>query len=353
MKAKSTPRARLLAAILGLGLASAFTLPATLSAQEVKTIPVGAINLTIAAASSPTTPRYTSLSLPLTDGIVYRGVLSAVTSNTITVSPTITDSFGLTTPFLIRLTSGAHKGRSFVINSNSGSVLTLNNQGTPLDSLVPALNVGASGDNFVIFVGDTLNGVFGSNVQGGTSAATADQVWLWQASGQYNKYYYNTSNNRWQDTVFGSPSNSVIIRPDTGVMFMRRATTDLALQLTGEVPTSEARIVVRDYGYTEVATTLPVNNTLLGLGIHLQANWAKGANASVSDQIWIWQSGSGTYNKYYYNTTNSRWQDTVFGSPSNNTTIAAGTPVMIKKVSASGSTSSVVVSDLPSAYNIN
>jgi uncharacterized protein (TIGR02597 family) len=324
-------------------------------AQSVTTVPVGAVRISIAGAASEAVPKYTSVSLPLIDNIIYRGRIVGVGASSITVSNSVTESFNLSSPYLLKITSGQHKGRSFVISSNSGSVLNVDNQGTVLNALSPAIATGSdSGDGIVIYPADTINGVFGSAVLGAASASAADQVWIWQpASARYNKYYYNTTNSRWQDADFGSASNNVVIRPDAGVMFMRRAITALDIDLVGEVPVTETRFQIRDSGYTFVSHSFPVSNTLLGLGLHLQQGWVSASSAAQADQVWIWQPASARFNKYYYNTTNARWQDTDFGSASNSVLLNGGVPFMIKRAAESATTYSTFEAQLPNPYSIN
>jgi uncharacterized protein (TIGR02597 family) len=353
MKTSVSLRAPRLVALLALAFASLSV--STLSAQNatVSTIPVGAIQLTIPAAASAAVPKYTAINLPLADGIVYRGSISSVNSATsITVSNTVSETFGSATPYLLKLTSGAHQGRVFVINSNTGSTLTVNNDGTALDTLSPAITVGASGDKFIIYPADTLFGVFGSGVLGATTAANADQVWIWQpATAKYNKYYYNTTNSRWQEASFQTPSNTLVLRPDVGILFVRKDTTALTLTLTGEIPTTVTRVQVRDSGNTYVATALPADTNLLGLGLQDKVSWVKATAAASADQVWVWQTSTAKFNKYYYHSTNNRWQEASFQTPSNTLSIPVGTPVMIKKAAASGSTFTTLALDLPAGYS--
>jgi uncharacterized protein (TIGR02597 family) len=355
MKTSVSLRAPRLVALLAFAFASLSV--STLSAQNatVSTVPVGYMSFSLSGAVSASVPRYTAVSLPLADGIIYRGTLASVNSATsLTVTNTVTDTFTSTTPYLLKLTSGAHQGRTFVISSNTGSALTVNNDGTPLNTLSPALTVGASGDKFIIYPADTLSGVFGSSTLGSTSAANADQVWVWQpSSARYNKYYYNTTNSRWQESVFQTPSNTLVLRPDAGILFLRRGLTALTIEATGEVPTTETRVQVRDSGSTYVATSLPADTNLVNLGLQNKASWVKGTSAAASDQVWVWQTSSARFNKYYYNTTNNRWQETVFQTASSTLPIPAGTPVFLKKAAASGSTFTTIALDLPPAYNIN
>jgi uncharacterized protein (TIGR02597 family) len=351
MKTSVSLRAPRLVAILALAFATLSV--SNLSAQTtVKTIPVGVVNLTIGAAPSPSVPNFVALSLPLVDGIVFKGTISAVGASTITVSNTVAQTFNATNPYLLRITSGSHAGRSFVILSNVGNVLTVDTEGTPLNALSPALNLGASGDSFQIAVADTIAGVFGTQTLGSANPNNADQVWLWASgAGTFVKFFYNSGTSQWED-LDNEPAGSTVIRPDSGIFFVRRGLTPLTLSLTGEVPTTDIRVRVKESGFSFASGALPVDTTLLGTGLHNQAAWVKGATAAASDQVWVWASGSGSFVRFYYSTAANGWLD-LDDESADATVIASGTPVFIKKAAVSGSNLVTTVFPLPASYNIN
>ncbi len=324
------------------------TIAPTFAAQEAVTDPIGVMNLTIPAAPNASSPSYSLLNIPLSDAAIYSGTLAAVGASTLTVNGTVTETFNAANPYFIKLVSGARAGRTFLITSNTGGNLTVDTQGSTLNALSPALATGATGDRYKIFAADTLLTVFGNQTLGSTTAANADQVWIWSpAAGVYNKYFYHTGNAQWQDTAFNLPSNSVVIRPDSGVMFVRKAISALTLQIPGFVPTTQTLLQIRDSGFTVVSPGFPIDTTILGLGLHTQAQWIKSTAAATADQLWVWVPASGTYNKYYYHSGNSRWQDTMFGLPANTTVVPAGTSLMIKKAAASGAGYSTYAANLP------
>ncbi|MDF3057004.1 MAG: hypothetical protein K0R17_1219 [Rariglobus sp.] len=343
MSASQSIRSGLIAALstlLGMSLAL------SASAQSVATVPVGAITLTIGAASSASSPKYTYLNLPLLNDATYTSKVSAVSSNTITLSVGVSGTYNSTNPHLLRIDTGSNKGTYFTISSNSGSQLTVVNSGMDLSQVIPI--TGSEGPAVSIIPADTLNSFFGNLVLGGSSASAADQVWVWlPATGQYAKYYYNTLNSRWQEITFQTPSNNTVLRPDSGIVYMRRATQSLDITMTGVVPATQVRPHVRASGYTLASGGFPVNQTLLNMGLHTNVEWIKGTSASATDQVWVWQAGSGQYAKYYYNSNNSRWQEVVFNTNSNSVSIPSGTAFFIKRASATGSSNSLMSIEAP------
>jgi uncharacterized protein (TIGR02597 family) len=313
--------------------------PLSMRAQSVTTTPVGVMTVTVSAAPSSTTPRYTSLALPLLNSPVYSGRLAAVTASGITVAQSVVETMNAANPYFIRINTGANQGLTLLIKSNNGSVLTVDNLRTgPLTSLPVPLNVGSSGDTYSIYPADTLNSLFGNLTQGGTTPSQADQIWLWQpAASGYFKYYYNVANSRWQDTDFDDPANNIVIMPDAGVMYVRRATTPVSFVITGTVPACDAVTQIRNSGYTLLASGFPVPMTLGNLGLSGNANWGKSSAFSTADQLWIWQPSAG-YSKYFYNSSTSRWEDSDFGDSADSLVINPQTPMMIKRFST-GSTS--------------
>lgn len=303
------------------------------SAQSVTTVPVGAVTVTANAAPSASTPRYTSLALPLLNEPAHVGRLSAVGSNTITVDQSVAEVINSSNPYFIRVTSGANVGLTLLISSNSGSTLTIDNSRVgALTSLPSSLSVGTSGDTFTIYPADTLLSMFGNAVQGGATANLADQVWLWQpAAGTYAKFYYSTANSRWQDTDFDDPANNTVLLPDVGIMYVRRATTPVSFVITGTVPAHNARPQIRNSGYTFLAAGFPVPISLASLGLEGNSNWVKGASLAAADQVWIWQPASGSYAKYFFNSNTAQWEDGDFGDPSGSVVVNPQTPVMIKR----------------------
>lgn len=242
--------------------------------------------------------------------------------------------------------------------------------------------MGVSGDQFVIYGADTLNNYFGNRTFGGVAgsafstgnataqAAQADQVWIWTPSASaYTKYfYYNNGNGtgNWRAAGFNTISDNTILRPDVGILYMRRGSTPLTLDTTGEVPLIGSKVQVRDSGSTYIATAIPANTTLAGLGLQNRPSWVSASSvtnpntAAVAtlDQVWIWNTTSGAFVRYYYNTATVTagnvppgWKAVGFNTPSSTLPIAAGTPIFIKKAAIGLSSFTTIPLDLPVGYN--
>ena len=108
-------------------------------------------------------------------------------------------AFFAAAPYFLRLTSGAHAGRSFriVTPANTATRLTLANDGVDLTSL--GLTVGTTtGTTFEIVPSDTLVTFFGTTasgdtlvVQGAGDLLGADLVQVWGGAAWLN-FDYNT-----------------------------------------------------------------------------------------------------------------------------------------------------------------
>jgi len=186
---------------------------------QVVTIPEGFITLSIPAASGASTPSVTPICLPLHDIFqsagASRGTISALTSTTLTDSGAGWTAGALSnasTPCFIQMTSGAALGRTLQIlttPANTATTVTVNNQGTDLTTIGIA-----AGDKYQIISGDTLSGIFGTSAQSGilagTSADAADNVQVWNGTA-WQIFYYNSTNNRWQQKGINVSANSFSI----------------------------------------------------------------------------------------------------------------------------------------------
>lgn len=348
---------RLLPIFLAAGLASLSATFAQTTSGTATTDPVGYVTLTIPAGS--TVPSQTAICLPLhslaTVGGQVTGTISSVTSGTISNSNagwTAGSLSNAASPYFVRIKSGAAMGRTLQIlssPSNTTTDLAVNNQGTDLTTLGIAV-----GDSYEIIEGDTLKLLFGdpttSGIQGGANAASADNVQYWNG-GVWQTFYFNTTNNRWQQSGINSVSaDNFVIRPDAGLIYVRRATTGLTMTFTGSVPTTDLRYVIKSAGSTFVANGFPVDTTLAALGYN-NPGWVSkpSTDAASADQVLYWNGG--VWQHFYFNSTNNRWQQVGINSVSaNGFSIKAGQPVMIQKA---GSTSGVATTVQSLPYSLN
>ncbi len=325
-------------------------------AQETATTdPVGFVTVGITAGTG-TAKRNTLFSLPLleTESITGQvaGTITGVTANTISNSSAAWTPGALsepTAPYLIQITSGAAKGRLFLISSSAGTgganAGTANTADTvtvsPVDAAqvdLTTLGINLGEDSYKIYACDTLSSFFGpaSGVLGGSGASNADTVIL-VVNGSASTYFYNTSVSpaRWSKVAFGSPSaDNVPLLPYYGIQYSRLADTPLSFVVTGGVPTTDRQVEVKNSGVTLLAQYWPANSTLDSLGLQSIAGWLAGANANAADTVVLTSGGSA--NTYFYDGTN--WRRVSFGSPlSNDVSIDVGTTVLInRKGTASG-----------------
>ena len=318
--------------------------------SSVVTAPVGFVSYTIPAAVDSTTPTTTAICLPLHEAAAasgqLAGTITAVASGTISNSSAGWTSGALAsaaTPCFVRLSSGAAKGRTLFISANTSTDLTVDNQNT--DLIAAGVVVG---DSYQIIAGDTLMSLFGTSTLSGTSEDAADNILYWNGA-SWQIFYFNSTNNRWQQKGLSLSANNFALRPDAGLLFVRRATTPLAFNLIGVVPTHDLRYEVANSGSTFLANGFPLDTTLKTLGYNSLQGWTgDGSNGQTADLVMFWNGAS--WQRFYYNTANNRWQQVGLSLSADNFTIPSGSPVMIARLgSASGN--STLVHPIP--YSLN
>lgn len=314
---------------------------------QYATDPVGVVNLSVAPSPNGTTRVLTALSAPLlseaslTTGTTT-GKVGSLTSNTITC-----DAAGWTggnlsvaaTPRILRVTSGAAEGRTFLLSTTVANTATTVTLATTETTNLTTLGIvsGANGDTFKILECDTLSSFFGdpAGIVKTTGAATADNV-LILVNGAWNTYYYHSTNNRWVRNALGTPdSTNLAIKPETAILFSRIGTSALTLSVTGSVPMSKRSDIVRGSGLTFLGSNWPVDTSLLNSGIQNLPGWQANATASGADQVLILVNGA--WNTYWWNGTN--WRRSALGSPiSDSVLIKAGTGVLLNNLVAGSAT---------------
>lgn len=263
-------------------------------------------------------------------------------------------------PYYLRLRSGASAGRLMVVNTtpNTDSRLFVNNDGTDLTQA--GIATGTAGDAYELVLADTLNSLFGRTaLQGGVNAVSADNVQVWGGA-SWLVFYYNTTRERWElntDTAASPKRDNFILRPDRGVMIVRRGSSDLTLRLTGRVPEVAPRHVHSRPGNSFLSDGLPVDITLSALGLRVNApGWQESATAaaapSSADLVQVW--GGASWLVFYYDSVKGRWQLTADGptSPSrDNFVILAGRPIMVRRMTT-GANGNENVLPMPMPYTI-
>lgn len=306
-------------------------------AQGVNTIPVGSVTVSV-APGLPAGRTISVISFPMTASAsatgLMRGTLTGVTANSLSNSAagwTAGELSTAATPHIIRITSGAAKGRSFLISTstaNTATSVTIDNEEASLVNLATAGI--AAGDTYEIIACDTLSSLLGTpattGILGGANPDEADNIQI-LVQGQYRKFYYNTTRNTWVRIGFETPSPNVALRPDTAVIYSRAGQGALEFTLTGRVPSMERKALVSNAGPTLLANGWPAETTLANSGISDLAGWVKSTLAAAADTVQI--SNNGAWIKYYHDGT--QWRRVGFNTPSNNVVLGVASGVLITK----------------------
>lgn len=317
----------------------------TLSAQSSSSTPEGYFTANIAAGSG-TSPVISTISFPL-QGVAMAsgqmvGIITGVTANTITNGNggwTAGQLSQAATPYLIQITSGSAAGRTFLISTSTANTQTT----VTLDAVDAAstnlttLGITTGTDTYQIIPADTLSSIFGTpattGIQGGATAAAADQVQLFTTMGWLN-YYYNTSSG-WLRVGPPIPSGNVVIRPDTAVIYSRLGASPLTLTLMGRVPTVARQALVSNNGVTYLSNSWPTSITLVGSNIQNTPNWISSTSSASADTVQIFTATG--WLSYYYNGTH--WYRVGPPIMSDAVTIPAGSAVIIGKKGSAGGAS--------------
>jgi hypothetical protein len=334
---------------------------------QANTVPAGYFTVT-AAAGSGTASTTSVLSFPLqgTANITGEavGIITGVTSNTVTNSNAGWTAGQLsvqTSPYLIQITSGTAAGRTFLLaNSTTGTANTATT--ATLDASettdLTTLGISVGTDTYKILPADTLSSTFGSGtttglaadgvtpvVQGGAASSAADTVVL-NTGSSWLTYFFNTTAGAWARA--GAPpnnANSVVIRPDTGVLYNRLASTALTITVLGQAPSVARQAAISNQNVTFLSAYFPTNVSLLSSNIQNIPGWVSGASVGASDTVTI---NAGSWKQYFFN--GSHWY--TIGPPisMDTTTIPAGSTVIITRKNAS-SGSATLSEPLP--YSLN
>jgi hypothetical protein len=239
-------------------------------------------------------------------------------------------------PRVLRVTSGAAEGRTFLLSTmvaNTATTVTLATTETTNLTTLGILS-GANGDTFKILECDTLSSFFGdpAGIVRNANPDLADNV-LILIGGAWVTYFHNTT--RWTRRGFGSPdATNQPIKPEAAILVNRIGTAALALSVTGNVPMNKRADVVQRSGLTFVGSNWPVDVTLANSGIRNLPGWTVSSNVNAADQVLLLIGG--TWTTFWHDGTN--WRRRGFGSPiSDGQLVAAGAGALISKKVAAAS----------------
>ena len=321
-------------------------LPSGQAQTTVTTDPVGFTTVTIAPSLDGTTPVGTVISTPLHAAPVYAGTITSVdATNAFSDSNaawTGNQFVSGSTPYLVKIKSGASVGRFFLVTSNSTSQLTVNPGSYALTSLLTV------GDTYEIDPANTLSTLFTSGTasgsfpfQVGTSAITADNIYVWNGTG-FDTYYNNGTN--WKKSSSLLNMNNAVIYPDEAVFVLRRSTTPLSLTFTGTIPTTAEKTYISGPSPVFVSNRFPQDMVLYSststnsLSLQTLPGWQSGSSAITADLVYMW-NGVG-WDTFFFNGTNWKKSSSLLNMNSQVVPSNAGL-FIVRKSSASGTSSSL------------
>jgi hypothetical protein len=279
-------------------------LAVTFDGQTQRSQPEGYVAIQMPAGSS--THYY---SHPLQSPAIYRGRVTSVTADQITVAGDPFDAGAFAaSPNWLRVLEGAQAGRHSLITSNGTNTVTVDLQdGTGQSVALTASwwNV-AVGDLVEIAPADTLDSLFGDVVNPGSSIFTADTVSLWDGT-RWVAYHRSTTHNVWLGQTTGlTPQDDLVIAPHQAWGLTRRPVRPAAtLVLPGAVP--ESRQLLRHFGVSTVYTGVrfPVTQRLEDFAFEGPGSWTSHNNVFAADTVSLWD---GTTWVSYWRTPAGVWR---------------------------------------------
>ena len=145
-----------------------------------------------------------------------------------------------------------------------------------------------------------------ANPKGGlVFANAADQIWIYDITGGWNKYYYRTANKNWCKQGETATTADVLDKTTGSTIFFRRATgsTATTLTLSGAVQEFTASTVysgISEGTFRFIAYPWPVDFTLSNLKSCQSAPKGGLVFANAADQVWTYDMDNNIWVKYFY-----------------------------------------------------
>lgn len=334
-------------------LATLSLVSAAYAADVAYSPPVGGITVTLAGAVNgvPKISTFTP-SMRLTLGSNFtgkgRGTLTAVTSTTFTDSTAGWSAGTLSqaaAPYFVRIRSGAATGTWWQVSTaanaaNTTTTVTVLNRG-----INPEAAGVAAGDAYEIVPGDTLQTLFAdiATTIGGTTATTADAVRVHDGVG-WREYYYNITNNQWREGTSTFNRSTTVVRPDSGVVYVRKSSGNVSLVLLGAVSDAQEKFTIASSGVTPIGSVFPVARTLGSLGIQTQSGFVPfTGNLAAADKVTVFD-GVG-WRTFHYNQANAQWREGTSTFNRNTFALPFGAAVVLER--GTGSTGSYILTQTP------
>ncbi len=326
-----------LAAVLATALSGAVSHAQTTYVTD----PAGFTTLTIRARTNPAVRAVTLVVLPMERPATFAAGLSNASFSTNgggqSVITFATNYFtngqfsGTGNQQYFRVANGDNEGDfSTVVTNETNSITIADNLTTILSNQV----------TFEVVPYWTLDTALpaGGGLNGGSSAAAADTVALYNTNFVATTYFYNTTTNQWRTGI--TFSGNAIIPPGTGMLIDRKTNATASVVVVGNVPLGDSAVDVN-------GSTGPTRNTLVGsayplsstnlasLGLYTgntNTGLAGGSSAAVADTVQIFNPTNGVPTTYFYNTTANQWRTGI--TDASNIQIPEGAAVLIARKSS-------------------
>jgi uncharacterized protein (TIGR02597 family) len=229
-----------------------------------------------------------------------------------------------------RLSNGANAGEFSTIVANTANSITL------ADDLNAVIT---DSSTFAVTPYWTLGTALpaGGGLQGGTSAAAADTVTIYNANFVGTVYFYNSTANQWRTGI--TASDNVIVPPGSGLGIERKQASAVSLVFAGSVPLGTSAVDVNGSlsgtatRNTLVGSAYPLASTRLAdIGLYTGSSATGlqgGTSAAASDTLTIFNPANGVATVYFYNTTANQWRTGI--TDASNVTIPEGAAVLIAR----------------------
>jgi hypothetical protein len=152
--------------------------------------------------------------------------------------------------------------------------------------------------------GAALEESFGAQLQGGTNAATADQVGLYEADGEEAEMLWKDESGQFRDG--NGDSCTAVLTAGSGFWLELRGPRELVL--TGELRTDGAEEVVIESGVQIISVPLPMQVSLSDITATRGAIAA--AKAEEADQFGVYDRASGKLRWAWLSADGWRWVET-------------------------------------------
>jgi len=166
----------------------------------------------------------------------------------------------------------------------------------------------------------TIDAVVGSQLTGGKSSSSSDQVMLWDQTNQcYRTYWKGRTGADWYDLA-GNLATDVCIHPDTGFGVRNRRTNDVLLFLHGAVVNDEIVTNLMPPGLTMVSYPFSADVDINHCDL---TNGLGGKGSGLADAIYKWNATNCCYETWWISKFDGQFHE-LNGAPSVGVRVGGG-----------------------------